>query len=54
VQDANRTDAIVKTLADGAQKIGNVVNLISTIVAQTNPLALNATIEAARASDTGC
>jgi uncharacterized protein YoxC len=38
VQDANRTDTIVKTLAGGAQKIGDVVNLISTIAAQTNLL----------------
>ena len=49
----SRTDAIVKTLAEGAQKIGDVVNLISTIAAQTNLLALNATIEAARAGDAG-
>jgi methyl-accepting chemotaxis protein len=53
VQDANRTDNIVKTLADGAQKIGDVVGLISTIAGQTNLLALNATIEAARAGDAG-
>ena len=53
VQDANRTDSIVKTLADGAQKIGDVVGLISTIAGQTNLLALNATIEAARAGDAG-
>jgi hypothetical protein len=37
VQDANRTDAIVKTLADGAQKIGDVVNLISTICRADQP-----------------
>jgi methyl-accepting chemotaxis protein len=40
VQDANRTDAIVKTLAEGAQKIGDVVGLISTIAGQTNLLPL--------------
>jgi hypothetical protein len=39
VQDANRTDTIVKTLAEGAQKIGDVVGLISTIAGQTNLLA---------------
>ena len=39
VQDANRTDNIVKTLAGGAQKIGDVVGLISTIAGQTNLLA---------------
>jgi methyl-accepting chemotaxis protein len=53
VADANRTDRIVKTLADGAQKIGEVVSLISAIAGQTNLLALNATIEAARAGDAG-
>jgi len=40
-------------LADGAQKIGEVVGLISSIAGQTNLLALNATIEAARAGDAG-
>ena len=53
VADANRTDGIVKTLAEGAQKIGEVVSLISAIAGQTNLLALNATIEAARAGDAG-
>jgi len=51
--DAQRTDAIVRALADGAQKIGEVVGLISDIAGQTNLLALNATIEAARAGDAG-
>ena len=53
VDDARRTDAIVRALADGAQKIGEVVGLINTIAGQTNLLALNATIEAARAGDAG-
>ena len=53
VADAQRTDAIVKTLAEGAQRIGDVVGLISSIAGQTNLLALNATIEAARAGDAG-
>ena len=53
VEDARRTDAIVRALADGAQKIGDVVQLITGIAAQTNLLALNATIEAARAGDAG-
>ncbi len=53
VEDARRTDTIVRALADGAQKIGDVVQLISGIAAQTNLLALNATIEAARAGDAG-
>ncbi len=53
VNDARRTDAIVRALAEGAQKIGQVVQLISNIAGQTNLLALNATIEAARAGDAG-
>jgi len=53
VIDARRTDAIVRTLADGAQRIGLVVDLITNIASQTNLLALNATIEAARAGDAG-
>jgi methyl-accepting chemotaxis protein len=53
VEDVRRTDAIVKALSDGAQRIGDVVGLISRIAGQTNLLALNATIEAARAGDAG-
>jgi methyl-accepting chemotaxis protein len=47
------TDVIVRSLSEGAQRIGDVVRLISDIAAQTNLLALNATIEAARAGDAG-
>lgn len=53
VDDARRTDAIVHALAEGAEKIGTVVGLITSIAHQTNLLALNATIEAARAGDAG-
>ncbi len=53
VIDARRTDRVVRALAEGAQKIGQVVDLINTIAGQTNLLALNATIEAARAGDAG-
>jgi methyl-accepting chemotaxis protein len=53
VDDARRTDVIVQALATSAQKIGDVVGLISSIAGQTNLLALNATIEAARAGDAG-
>ena len=53
VEDARRTDGIVRALAANAQKIGKVVELISSIAGQTNLLALNATIEAARAGDAG-
>jgi methyl-accepting chemotaxis protein len=53
VADTQRTDTIVRALAEGADKIGHVVGLISSIAGQTNLLALNATIEAARAGDAG-
>ncbi len=52
-EDARHTDTIVRALAQGAERIGNVVGLITDIAGQTNLLALNATIEAARAGDAG-
>ena len=53
VTDAQKTDATVRALSESAERIGQVVGLISTIASQTNLLALNATIEAARAGDAG-
>ncbi|HEY8333468.1 MAG TPA: methyl-accepting chemotaxis protein [Tardiphaga sp.] len=53
VDQANTTYTEVQSLATAAQKIGDVVMLISEIAAQTNLLALNATIEAARAGEAG-
>jgi methyl-accepting chemotaxis protein len=53
VDNARRTDATVRALADGAQQIEHVAELISSIAGQTNLLALNATIEAARAGEAG-
>jgi len=53
VEDTRRMDETVRALEAGAQKIGEVVNLISAIASQTNLLALNATIEAARAGEAG-
>ncbi|WP_295847597.1 globin-coupled sensor protein [Tardiphaga sp.] len=54
VRDADETAVKMNRLAEGAQKIGMVVELINNIAAQTNLLALNATIEAARAGEAGC
>lgn len=53
VDQANRTNMTVQSLAASAEKIGTVVKLIQDIASQTNLLALNATIEAARAGEAG-
>jgi methyl-accepting chemotaxis protein len=53
VNEATRTNGMVEGLSAAAQKIGDVVKLISDIASQTNLLALNATIEAARAGEAG-
>ncbi|MBS1182842.1 MAG: hemAT [Proteobacteria bacterium] len=53
VEGARQTAASVKGLSDAVDKIGSVVELISSIAGQTNLLALNATIEAARAGEAG-
>jgi methyl-accepting chemotaxis protein len=53
VDSARSTGDTARALAQGAQKIGDVVTLIQNIAAQTNLLALNATIEAARAGEAG-
>ncbi|MCQ8277427.1 methyl-accepting chemotaxis protein [Acetobacteraceae bacterium KSS8] len=51
--DAKRTDVVVTQLAEASARVGQIVELISSIAAQTNLLALNATIEAARAGEAG-
>ena len=51
--DGRASNARVQSLADAAQKIGDVVSFINGIAGQTNLLALNATIEAARAGEAG-
>jgi methyl-accepting chemotaxis protein len=53
VEDAQRTDETMRSLAEAAMRIGTVVKLITEIANQTNLLALNATIEAARAGEAG-
>jgi methyl-accepting chemotaxis protein len=53
VGDTQRTQHAVFSLKDSAERIGTIVNIISTIASQTNLLALNATIEAARAGSAG-
>lgn len=53
VAQAEQTDARIVKLSLAAQKIGDVVKLISAIAEKTNLLALNATIEASRAGEVG-
>ena len=53
VQRAATTDARVTSMAELADRIGDVVKLITDIAGRTNLLALNATIEAARAGEAG-
>ena len=53
VERAVETNDGMGRLSAAAQKVGDVVSLISRIAAQTNLLALNATIEAARAGEAG-
>jgi len=53
VEQSAATDSKVGALSEAADRIGDVVQLITTIAAQTNLLALNATIEAARAGNAG-
>ncbi|MDQ1078614.1 methyl-accepting chemotaxis protein [Pseudoroseomonas cervicalis] len=50
---AGQTEGTVRGLAEAAGRIGDVVQLITSIASQTNLLALNATIEAARAGEAG-
>jgi methyl-accepting chemotaxis protein len=53
INEANRAQSAADSLSVAAQRIGEVVALITEIAGQTNLLALNATIEAARAGEAG-
>jgi methyl-accepting chemotaxis protein len=53
VDRATETDNKVASLSEAADRIGDVVRIITDIAGQTNLLALNATIEAARAGEAG-
>jgi len=53
VTDVEETGSQMEALASTADKIGEVIRIISDIAEQTNLLALNATIESARAGEAG-
>lgn len=53
VARAEKADARITDLTQAAARIGDVVQLITSVAARTNLLALNATIEAARAGEAG-
>ncbi len=53
VNETEETSQQMETLNANAEKIGEVITMISEIADQTNLLALNATIESARAGEAG-
>jgi methyl-accepting chemotaxis protein len=53
VTQSSETSCLVQDLSVATGRIGDILNMISTIAGQTNLLALNATIEAARAGEAG-
>lgn len=52
-ENARTANEKVQSLTHAAERIGDVVDLIQDVAAQSNLLALNATIEAARAGEAG-
>jgi len=53
VDEVKASTGEVKALSGSAQRVGEIVTLITDIAEQTNLLALNATIESARAGEAG-
>ena len=51
--DVGEVTQVIDSLANNTQAIGSILDVISSISAQTNLLALNAAIEAARAGEQG-
>ena len=53
VASVGQSEHSVAELAGSAQRIGEIIKIITDVAGQTNLLALNATIEAARAGEAG-
>lgn len=53
VREAQASDSQMTALAQSAERVGDILGLISDVASRTNLLALNATIEAARAGEAG-
>ncbi len=53
VREAQASDRQMLALTQSAERVGDILNLISDVASRTNLLALNATIEAARAGEAG-
>jgi methyl-accepting chemotaxis protein len=53
VSHSEESNSNIRSLSETVQRVGSIVETISSIAAQTNLLALNATIEAARAGEAG-
>src|ERR1700687_1366932 len=53
VQQSDEPASRINALSRAANRIGDVIKLITSVAEQTNLLALNATIEAARAGEAG-
>lgn len=53
LQEVNETSAIIASLSQRTEQIGEIIAMIQSVATQTSLLALNATIEAARAGEAG-